>query len=47
VLENITKDFCTRHAVPMKKFLLEFEGYEIPENPLRAGTGIFLVPKDV
>jgi hypothetical protein len=47
VLEDITKDFCNRHSVPMKKFMLEFEEYEIPENPFRAASGIFLVPKDV
>ncbi|MGM4991283.1 chromosomal replication initiator DnaA [Tardiphaga sp. 841_E9_N1_2] len=47
VLEQITKDFCSRHSVPLRKFNLEFEEYELPENVTRPGTGIFLVPKDV
>ena len=47
VLEGITKHFCSHHSLPLKKFFLEFEEYEIPENPLRPGSGIFLVPKDV
>ena len=47
VLEQITKDFCTRHSIPLCKFNLEFEEYKLPENATRPGTGIFLVPKDV
>lgn len=47
VLEQITKDFCTRHSIPLSKFILEFEEYELPANATRPGTGILLVPKDI
>ncbi|MCK1378569.1 hypothetical protein IVB33_11090, partial [Bradyrhizobium sp. 24] len=47
VLEQITKDFCNRHAIPLTKFFLEFEEYELPANQTRPGSGIFLVPKDI
>ncbi|WP_441233868.1 chromosomal replication initiator DnaA [Bradyrhizobium sp. 930_D9_N1_4] len=47
VLEKITTDFCSRHSIPLSKFFLEFEEYELPANPTRAGSGIFLVPKDI
>lgn len=47
VLEQITKDFCSRHSIPLTKFILEFEEYELPANPTRPESGIFLVPKDI
>jgi hypothetical protein len=47
VLEEITGNFCKAHSIGTKKFIIGVEEFELPENPLKPGTGVALVPKDV
>lgn len=47
VLEKITQDFCKRHGIPITKLTIRTTEVQLPENPLKTGTGVLLVPKDV
>jgi len=46
VLAEITSDFCARNGIPMRAFT-GFGGAQLPENPLRPGSPVLLVPRDI
>lgn len=46
VLIQITADFCQLHSLPTKIFA-HYGGAKLPENPLRPGKPVILVPRDI
>jgi len=46
VLAEITSDFCAANGIPTRAFK-EFGGAQLPENPLRPGSPVLLVPRDI
>lgn len=46
VLAKITTDFCTQHSIPTRAFE-RFGGAYLPENPMRPGSAVLLVPRDI
>lgn len=46
-LQELTVAFCKKFSVPTRTFDIELRKVELPENPLKLGSGVALVPKDI
>lgn len=46
VLAEITSDFCKANGIPTRTFTA-FGAAELPENPLRPGQPVLLIPQDI
>lgn len=47
VLQEITLAFCAKYSIPVRPFVIGFEEYSLPINPLDSTHGFALVPKDI